>query len=235
MNTFNDEGPDGLAITHLVDGTLDNEARRTLLLQLDRLPGGWRACALAFLEDQALRGALAPLGRNLASGDRMGTVNGQSAIQPKRTIRKKLIPLAWAASVLVALGAGWFGGRSDGPAMEDSPLIADVPHSADRPAKPETPAVVDKIKPQRRPVKVATNVRPTDRAPTPLPGAIVPAVAVGPTDMAAMSPEMRARLERRGYQLEHRFGVAAVSVGNDQRVALPVEELKLRYVGYRTY
>ncbi|MGD9126692.1 MAG: hypothetical protein PVH19_04865 [Planctomycetia bacterium] len=37
----------------LVDGELDDERRRTLLGSLDERPGGWRRCALAFLEAQS--------------------------------------------------------------------------------------------------------------------------------------------------------------------------------------
>ena len=54
--------PDALeaAIDRLVADDLDADARRALLLQLDAHPDGWRRCALAFLEDQAWRSALAP-------------------------------------------------------------------------------------------------------------------------------------------------------------------------------
>jgi hypothetical protein len=40
-------------LDRLVDDELDIEARRRLLTELDRQPGGWRRCALSFLEAQA--------------------------------------------------------------------------------------------------------------------------------------------------------------------------------------
>ncbi|MDO5554611.1 MAG: hypothetical protein Q4G68_12710 [Planctomycetia bacterium] len=46
---------DRLAIDLLVDGELDEEARRELLLRLDSINGGWRVCAIAFLESQCFR------------------------------------------------------------------------------------------------------------------------------------------------------------------------------------
>ncbi len=46
---------DDQAIDLLVDGELGEEQRRELLAELDVKPGGWRRCALAFLEDQCWR------------------------------------------------------------------------------------------------------------------------------------------------------------------------------------
>lgn len=43
----------------LVDGELDDPTRRDLLLKLDRIPGAWRCCAVAFLESQCLKESLA--------------------------------------------------------------------------------------------------------------------------------------------------------------------------------
>lgn len=47
-----------IRIDRLVDGELPRDEYRALLLELDREPGGWRLCALAFLEAQALGGEL---------------------------------------------------------------------------------------------------------------------------------------------------------------------------------
>lgn len=46
-------GDDDRAFDLLVDGELDEAARRELLLKLENTPGGWRRCALAFLEAQS--------------------------------------------------------------------------------------------------------------------------------------------------------------------------------------
>src|SRR5262245_61197611 len=42
-------------LDRLVDGELDDHERRELLLRLEQFPGGWRRCALAFLEAQVWR------------------------------------------------------------------------------------------------------------------------------------------------------------------------------------
>ena len=55
MNQFDIPGDDDLRFDRLVDGELSDAERRRLLASLDDEPGGWRCCALAFLEAQAWR------------------------------------------------------------------------------------------------------------------------------------------------------------------------------------
>ncbi len=57
---MNGLGFDDRALDRLIDGELDEDRRRELLAQLDSQPDGWRRCALAFLESQALAAALGP-------------------------------------------------------------------------------------------------------------------------------------------------------------------------------
>ncbi len=54
-------GRDERRLDLLVDGELSEEDRRALLRLLDREPGGWRRCALAFLEAQAWKRELPAL------------------------------------------------------------------------------------------------------------------------------------------------------------------------------
>src|SRR5262245_17750719 len=98
-------------LDRLVDGELDAAGRRELLNALDDQPGGWRRCALAFLEAQAwrseLRGAVrrrfsvtAPAAA-VAAGPRSRHVRlGQAGVI--------------AAALIVAFGAGWLVRPGDG-------------------------------------------------------------------------------------------------------------------------
>ena len=47
--------PDWDELERLVDGRLSRDEYRELLLRIDNHPDGWRKCAMAFLEEQALR------------------------------------------------------------------------------------------------------------------------------------------------------------------------------------
>src|SRR5437773_2733963 len=49
-----------LWLDRLTDGEVPEPQRRALLSRLEQSPGGWRRCALAFLEAQAWREALEP-------------------------------------------------------------------------------------------------------------------------------------------------------------------------------
>ncbi|MDD3585962.1 MAG: hypothetical protein PHQ75_02155 [Thermoguttaceae bacterium] len=51
---------DKFMIELLVDGELDDPQRKELLIQLDRIEGGWRFCAIAFLESQCMRQVYKP-------------------------------------------------------------------------------------------------------------------------------------------------------------------------------
>ena len=94
-------------LEHLADGELPEAQRRELLSKLDRASGGWRACALAFLEAQCLQESL-------------GGFAGRSArpapplvARPQRQgvlARRVQTAVAMAASFLVALGIGWWAG-----------------------------------------------------------------------------------------------------------------------------
>jgi len=86
---------DSRLIDRLIDGELASDDRRAMLLKLDSTPGGWRQCALAFLEAQEFSLAARSLTIEHASNpDRPVTV----AAKPTKTKP----PRRWgvAASIL---------------------------------------------------------------------------------------------------------------------------------------
>ncbi|MBI2823085.1 MAG: hypothetical protein HYX69_00175 [Planctomycetia bacterium] len=105
MNQTHDESTPGLARTLdlLVDGELDEGRRRELLAGFEEQTGAWRRCALAFLEAQSFKREI----RDLAQPP------GRMVIEPSPARRSwwRLpytgLPLAMAASFIVAFGLGW--------------------------------------------------------------------------------------------------------------------------------
>ena len=91
---------DDAAIDALVDGELSARDRRALLEQLETTPGGWRKCALAFLEAQSWRQGFADAAREVVPNP-----------QPEIRVRSKTLRItpwiARAAVVIVAFGVGW--------------------------------------------------------------------------------------------------------------------------------
>ena len=64
-------------LDRLVDGELSPEAYRGLLAELETRPHGWRDCALAFLEAQALRGEVS----TITQADRVPPIITQIAVK----------------------------------------------------------------------------------------------------------------------------------------------------------
>src|SRR5262249_27157750 len=120
----------------LVDGELDAVGRRELLKALDDQPGGWRRCALAFLEAQAwrsdLRGAVceslavtAPLTRPIPRSHSRAVRVGQAGLI--------------AAALVVAFGAGWLVRPGEGRRPVDPRTATSrvAPHERDEDETPE--------------------------------------------------------------------------------------------------
>src|SRR5689334_18008262 len=89
----------------LVDGELSPEEYRTLLVSLEEEPGGWRQCAMAFLEAQALSQELSQV---LHSPDESASARASADTVSRATATwdKAGVLLAMAACFLVAFGLG---------------------------------------------------------------------------------------------------------------------------------
>jgi hypothetical protein len=173
-------------LDRLVDGELDGEERRNLLVHLDVTPDGWKRCALAFLEAQAWREVL-------------------KAPSPMHARRPIVSPsrLAFAASLVAAFGAGWLS----------HPRPAETPQSmtvAARPVEHESPAK-----------KEPPPTEPEPPAPAP--------VQPRPADVLVKS------WERKGFHVERQQRLASLEVPDGGRHQVPVQEIKLRYIGDRTF
>jgi len=104
MNTNVDKMPlDNSRFDRLVDGELSETQRAELLAGLDHEPGGWRRCALAFLEAQCWKQELSAIAER---GGQAAIAPGVIAARPARWISRLGTPLAVAASFLLAL---WLG------------------------------------------------------------------------------------------------------------------------------
>ncbi|PQO38688.1 hypothetical protein C5Y96_02050 [Blastopirellula marina] len=114
------ENIDDLLLDRLVDGELSAEEYRQVLSQLDQMPNGWRRCAHAFLESQALEQAL-PLVMQTAPScpqtEPAPTVE-KSSNSGTASFRRMETLAAMAASVMVAFGLGMYISGADTPAVD---------------------------------------------------------------------------------------------------------------------
>lgn len=127
----------------LVDGELNLEERRELFARLDLRPENWKRCALAFLEDQALRGDLKSVLRAKLLASVLPTrLQNETEIAPvtplvqsapvasyRQTSRSRPY-YALAAGVLVAFTFGvasrnfWPIGQSSDPGVSTDPTTS---------------------------------------------------------------------------------------------------------------
>lgn len=73
--------PDWVELEKLVDGQLSSTEYRELIERIEDHPQGWRKCAMAFLEDQALKKELGALGVGLGQTELGQTELGQTELK----------------------------------------------------------------------------------------------------------------------------------------------------------
>jgi hypothetical protein len=204
--SISSEHIDGRCIDQLVAGELPEDERRELLLHLDSQPDGWRQCALAFLEAQMWREALAPLGTT-AGADRIAAATVIHAPEP-RLWRRFAHWSALASCIAAAFVLGW--------------AVKQVPQ----------PAALS------QPDRVVAAVQPSD-AEAPQPNtAVVSVEQAKPTQRGESNPlfeSMVASYERRGYASERQKKAVKVKLEDGTERQVKAEEVRLRFVGDRTY
>jgi len=219
----------------LVDGELPDAERRKLLLRLEQVPGGWRACALAFLAAQCLREAMDQAARQPLA---------RPQIEPLRPVRRstwmrRVQPvLAVAAGFLLALGFGWLtgtwrGASAPGPGGAVAPdLIAGRTDrtglSEDQPVAVPEPAAGREVMTVALPAawsatgqEVRVPVVERDQLDHSL---LFP-------DTAAFPAELREALRRAGYHVQQSRSLLPVPAEGGRQAVLPVDQLQIRYVG----
>jgi hypothetical protein len=226
----------------LVDGELNEAARRELLSRLDREPDGWRRCALAFLEAQTWRSGLAYEVHEspAAPAALRRTTEGHSL----RRIRSIVNRLWLSAAVLVAFGLGWIV-RSAPPALaplasgkgqetapepltttKSRPLEQDDTHDAAAPA-----AAADEV-------RLAGTIRwrleqdgQQEEIEIPVlegPGIDLQRLIEQPP---AMSEPARLALERRGHKVETHRQLLTVNLKDGRSVVVPVDQVHVQFAG----
>lgn len=193
-------------IDRLVAGSLPEADRRTLLVQLETEPDGWRQCALAFLEAQAWREAFAPLTASAAA----------MAVQPKlptsrSAVKPSQIAVRWAAiavSLLVAFTLGRTFKHVEPP---------EVPHEVVRETLPlpANPSVASP--PEANAVAEAKRIAPEPSASSLYADAVVKT------------------LQTKGYSAERQNTHVMMTLEDGSERKVPAQEIRVHYVGGRTY
>jgi hypothetical protein len=188
---------DDRLIDRLVDGELPEIERRDVLRRLDMDPNGWRRCALAFLEGQSWREALAP---HLDQAQpRPAALRADASLRRPNRWRR---PTRWAglaATIAAAFALGW------------------ASHGGATSAPPQPPLA-----------KAALPIpQPPPAPPPPPPAKAIPV----PASLEAVVKHW----EQNGYRAEAHKRVVFLELKNGRRANVPIQEVRLRYIGNRTY
>lgn len=246
MQSFTEHPEEGIWFERLVDGELSQEEYQRLVASLDERPAGWKQCALAFLEAQALSRELGGFGqdggRREASApppadDRveLGSAKGGGPSDAR------LSPwgiLGIAASFLFALGIGlWMGNRPEGgggPATRASlglgmGLLPQASQAAARPAFELAGAECNRHQMNRVTLVVEGPDEQGESRQQYIDLPLVSAAEDAPPglDGSAMPDDVRQALERAGHRVERRRQYYPVRLRDGRQIVLPIEEVEI--------
>lgn len=217
MSQENRNAIDQRQLDMLVDGQLSDEARRELLARLDLAPGGWRRCALTFLEAQCWRESLAPVARSAGEPVRAPRPAGS-----RHRVLHWAAGLALAASVMIAVGLGLRArpvGRPVAPPLEQVAEQADLHGSLPRSASPWRMVTLTSPDSPSEPIRL-------------------PAVERKGIDDAwlrsfpsALPADVLRALERTGHAVQQSRELVPVPLEDGRRLVVPVDQVEVHSVG----
>jgi hypothetical protein len=228
---------DARVLDRLVDGELSQAERRALLAALDDEPGGWRRCALAFLEAQSWRWQLGQL-----AVEPLVSVESQSAHAAGDRPAPRIAAatsrwqsyLVLAASLLVAFGLGTryplSAPTTDSPADDVSRPGADL--LADGAAN-DLPMAAASDDGEGMQTLVLTPVESTGD------GGAQQAIQLRVNNQAAdadwiaqtqstVGANLWAQMEQEGWQVTRQRRLVPMDLTDGRRLIVPVEEVDLR-------
>ncbi len=227
--------------------------------RLDARPDGWRRCALAFLEAQCWTEALRPWdGTVPAAPEESATWTGKeswpgrvvpAALPASRSPRRWIGPALAAGMALAAFSAGWLGHavRDEGAARH---TVAPAPQEqvktderaparitpADAPTEPLRPGSIAGLPTERLPtVREVARLRFGGRDGTIAEVPILAGPGINPLWLMEQPPPVseqeQALLRRQGYELDQQRRLVTVPLADGRRAAVPVDRVRVRYVG----
>ena len=240
-------------LDRLVDGELPETERRRLLGRLDRVPGGWRACAVAFLEAQCWREGMRSLAATSHTATEHAPPEPPAARTPSRPVVLQWLRryggtlLAMAASFLLAmvvvdhLRESWRADRVPGP--REGAVAKLTPPAHTPPAEIEPldaaipglePADRDAGSPGWRLVTLGVPGEAGGRGRS----IDLPAFEADQLDESLLNAgpqgipkEMRDALQRLGYEVRQQRQLLPMPLRDGRRLVVPVDRVDFHPVG----
>lgn len=255
MNHADDHLPpesnvDLIELDRLVDGELSDDQRRALVEQLEAAPGGWRRCALAFMEAQSwgqgLRAALqepAEASTTASIAAAANTLTANSVETPRRSrFGSRLLEqaLMLAASFLLAFtlgiaARGWLAPESGPPSIATTSGQVAVGHAPGDRAQAVTGTTLATAggasSPRQVVLRFAGQQASEDGVPLPVLGADDLTRQWLDAGGQQLPEEFVKQLGRLGHRVETVRDLVPVRLSDGTAAEVPVERLQIRYVG----
>ncbi len=230
MNTtINDDSLMDARFDRLVDDELSERERRELLAGLDNEPGGWRRCALAFLESQCWKKAV----RTPARHEEKAAPNRIAAPKPLESHRPRWRShlgtlAAMAASFLIMFYAASLLLRTETEQPANSTGITGE-------------VAVNTHANPTKPWQMVTVPSPTENGDKGQ-ALHLPAVErekVDPQWLNKLPPavpdDVMQAFHRTGHQIEQQRELVPVPLKDGRQLVVPVDQVNVRYVGNGPY
>lgn len=236
----------------LVDGELTPQRYRELLTRLDAEPDGWRRCALAFLESQALTAELGSVRRTLDEKPLVRSANANDrANLPSATSRRtswqsnSLFLLAVAASFIAAFSLGIFAPRYFSLLQQDIPVAGNFIGPAHQTDAGRTyagqPYLGTSAENRHQALRPVGNLRlVTDGANgESIDAGEVPVYEAGANlqdalaGQQAVGPELVELLRRYGFDVQHEQSYVPAPLEDGRQIIVPVDGYQIVPVGGR--
>jgi len=236
---------DDATLDLLVDGELSPAARRELLARLDGIPGGWRRCALAFLEAQSWREDFRAIPRQPEVSPRPTVSAARPAKRSWWTVRNIGTLAAMGASFLVALGLSLLVRQGWQPAAPSvvPEQVAEVALQGKTPAMPE-PSGKSPTRQDARQWNMAggpwtTVSLPVSNGAEPIE---LPARERDTVDEAwldhlpsAIPQEILHALQESGHHVDLQRRLMPFPMKDGRQLVVPVDQIDVHPVGYPSY
>jgi hypothetical protein len=237
---------DDALIDRLVDGGMTPAELRAAVTRLDQDPGGWKRCALAFLEAQVLNESF----RGIGQAEEFDPNSQSVPFQPPAMVRNGHPWLRAAASAVMfgtTFGIGWLAhGTRIGSAGRETlvhdagltklPPISKVSNSAIA-SSPNDAAPEDRALAQGEATPIVRAVATIrfgpESSPTELPVLAGPGITEDwlTRQPPPVSEHGQAVLASQGYQVEQQRRFFTTVLADGRRVAIPVDHVQIQYTG----
>jgi hypothetical protein len=208
-------------VDRLVDGELADDQQRQLLLALEAQPDGWRRCALAFIEGQALRADLSQLCQAQPDLQQSGAAAiAHRHARPHQWTRWLAIAASLAVAFFLGISVKGWHGTSGAPPENQIAAVTTAEKSV--PAKWET-------------LKVAVPSPDGQGERT----VEAPFVEGDPAKMQALLADRRPllsefeleALKETGHEVEQHRTFYPVQLEDGRQAVLPMDYVEVKYTG----